>query len=87
MSTVIVTVRDEKANIEHDMEVPADVPCEELCKRLLLALESLDEEAFGAIDHIKLRLKKNGKIIGDDETLQSQEIWDGNILLIEREVA
>ena len=87
MSTVIVTVRFEKANFEQDMEVPADIPCTELCKSLLLALEEMDAETFSSFERIKLRLKRNGKVVDDDETLQSKEIWDGSILLIEEGAA
>ena len=81
--SVILTVRDDKGRVEHDMELPADVPVGELCGRLLAALKNMDYEAFGSRNEIMLRVHPGGRTLGAEETLETAEVWDGSELVIE----
>ena len=82
LNSVILTVKVEGEEVTYDMEFPANVPAGDLCDRLLVVFKSIDAEAFRDVERITLRMKRSGKLIGDEETLESAEVWDGSIVTV-----
>ena len=82
VSSVILTVVTIQPNNEYDMELPANIPGAELCEKLLEVLKSIDGEAFNSVREINLRIERNGRLLGDDQTLEDAELWDGSIVTI-----
>ena len=82
LNSVILTVKAEWAGIEYDIEFPANVPAGDLCARLLAVLKSIEADKFSDIDKIALIVTRSGKQLGDEETLESAEVWDGNTVTV-----
>jgi len=82
VDSVILTVKVERTSIEYDMELPANVPGKELCGKLLSALKNLEGVAFSGVEKISLRVMRNGRLLGDRETLETAEVWDGNTVIV-----
>ena len=80
LTSVILTVRAEQSGIEHDMELPANIPGAELCGRLLAALKNLDEQVFSTAEKINIRIERSGRLLGEEQTLEEAEVWDGSII-------
>ena len=82
LNSVILTIRVEQSRKEYDLELPANIPGEELCWKLLAALKNVDNQAFRFAERISLRINQNGKMLGATQTLEDAEIWDGSILSV-----
>ena len=82
--SVILTVKIEHTNIVYDMELPTNIPGSRLCEKLLAALKNLENETFNSVEEIRIRLDQYGKLLGDDETLQGESVWDGSVVTVVR---
>lgn len=80
IDNVIVTVNAEKQAFSVDMELPANIPIKELTPRLLETLKEIEPGKFRSVE--KLSLIYNGVILSENETLESEAVWDGNILIV-----
>ena len=80
LNSVIITIKTGCNNIEYDMELPANIQCKQLCEKLLSALININNENFSPFDNLSLVVERTGKQVGDDETLEGAEVWDGSIV-------
>jgi len=84
-SPIIVTVKVDKSDTQYDMELPTDVFGAELCGKLLIVLQSLDNETFSSVEKIKLRIDNSGLILGEEQTLDSVSVLEGNYVTLIKE--
>lgn len=82
LNSVILTVRTKGSRHEHDMEFPANIPGGQLCGDLLAALRSVENEKYRAEEKIRLRIERTGELLGDSQTLEDAEVWDGGIVTV-----
>jgi uncharacterized ubiquitin-like protein YukD len=80
IDNVIVTVNAERQAFSLDMELPANIPIKELAPKLLETLKEIEPSKFRSVE--KLSLIYNGVILSENETLESEAVWDGNILIV-----
>ena len=80
IDNVIVTVNAENQAFSVDMELPANIPVKELASRLLETLKEIEPAKFRSVE--KLSLIYNGIILPENATLESEAVWDGNILIV-----
>jgi uncharacterized ubiquitin-like protein YukD len=64
------------------MEFPANIPGGQLCGDLLAALRSVENEKYRAEEKIRLRIERTGELLGDSQTLEDAEVWDGGIVTV-----
>ena len=77
---VIVTVATENQDFSVDMELPAQLPFNELTPKLLETLKEFDADRFGNTE--ELTLMYNEAVLSGDATLESEAVWDGSILIV-----
>ena len=82
LTSVILTVKVERTDIQYDMELPANVAGEDLCNKLLIALKSIEDDTFRSSEKIHLRIERSGERLGDEQTLEDARVWDGNIVTV-----
>lgn len=80
IDNVILTVNAEKQAFSIDMELPANIPIKELAPKLLETLKEIEPAKFRSVE--KLSLIYNGVILQENTTLESEAVWDGNILIV-----
>lgn len=79
VSHVIITLKMED-NTELDVEVPCQIPIQELREDLLRGFQ---EKGIGGFDKVSsIRLTKGNAILQDDKSLAQLGIWDGSILTV-----
>lgn len=76
---VILTLRLAPSGKELDMELPAFLPVENLCDRLLETLRVLSPAGF---ECAALSLQHNGRTLEGAATLASAGLWDGSMVEI-----
>ncbi len=79
MQRVIVTVKRQNEARVRDLEVPADLPAEQLAATIARAL-NWDANLSGALTQYRIEAHlpgKAGAILQPDETLASAGVWDG----------
>lgn len=76
--TVIVTIRLKPGEQGLDMELPAFLPIQELCAKLLESFRSMNPTGFSGV--AGLRLKHGTQVLENEDTLASRGLWDGSIL-------
>ena len=77
LNSVILTVKIERTELEYDMEFPANIPGGLLCAKLLTALNNIEYEIFRTIEKINIIIERTGKPLGEEQTLEEAEAWDG----------
>jgi uncharacterized ubiquitin-like protein YukD len=86
INAVIVTVKISGTDKQHDIELPADIPIDELTSRLLIALKNIESKAFLGVDGITIKVDAENRYLSETETLISAGVWDGSIITAERSV-
>ena len=81
MDTIIVTIRVAKSGQQYDMEVSPHVPCGELAKQIVSAIELENSTVARDIKNPYLATEA-GHRLADSKTLASMGIWDGSIITI-----
>lgn len=76
----IVTVIFGSENYETDMELPAELPVSELCRKLLDVLKNLYEGEFAGWKSCVLEY--DYRVLDDNETLMSAGVYDGSRLYV-----
>lgn len=76
---VIVTVVSKKVGFEADMELPTELPINDLASKLLEVLKGIDAR-FTSFNRISL--VHNEVLLPENATLEEEAIWDGSRLYI-----
>jgi hypothetical protein len=85
LSSVILTVRVERTDLEYDIEFPANIPGGRLCEKLLSALKGIEGDVFRTVERIEINVERTGKPLGADQTLEDAEVWDGGVVTVMKE--
>jgi hypothetical protein len=75
MERIIVTVKREGENEEHDLEVPADLSAEALVRELAVA--------WGWRETYAVYAQPLGRLLAQHETFAQTGVWDGARLILQ----
>jgi hypothetical protein len=64
------------------MELPANIPGDRLCGKLLAALKNIADDAFRTVEKISLLIADTGETLGENQTLEDAGVWDGGIVTV-----
>jgi uncharacterized ubiquitin-like protein YukD len=77
MRRVVVSVRREEEALGRDLEIPAELPAVELTRLLGSALGWAIDESWP----LHIRVEPQGRLLGDDESLEAAGVVDGTQLV------
>lgn len=86
MLRVIVQIQSNHSARSGDVEVPAEVPAEELSQLIARAMD-WDRDQSGRIQRHSIFADPPGRVLGIHETLADAAVWDGSSLTLQSIVA
>ena len=77
---VIVTICVEKEDFSVDMELPAQLPIEELIPKIVDTLRGLQPAKFDKLETLTMFFLESP--LNKGSTLAAEAVWDGSILIV-----
>ena len=81
-NSAIVEIRDENGVSLGDLDIPLDMPVKEVSRKMLEFFRKEGNAFFSRTEG--LLLYDGDNLLGEEETLASEAIWDGSIITIRR---
>lgn len=81
-SFIIVSIQDEKKELNYDIEVPTNIPAVQLAEDIVEALNNYNPRHFLPNRKYTLYCVRQKRLLEDRKSLMEAGVWTGDVLIL-----